>query len=80
MIIDISPVQVSHECTKIEVIMPTFNLGATEGFVYVNFMTVNGAVVRSEMVTIPESVYVDWGVDDTYIVNYVMSELNIIAA
>jgi hypothetical protein len=80
MIINIEPFTVAFVGTKVDIQMPMFALGATEGYAYAQIMTADGRVVKSERVYIPPEVYAGWGEDDRYIVDYVMEQLNIIEA
>lgn len=80
MPIPIVPIETVRECTQIEIVMPSFSLNATEGFVYVYFMTADGNTFKSERVEIPSNIYAEWGTDDMYIVQYAMAQLNIIGA
>lgn len=78
MIINIEPYTVAHTGTKVEVTMPQFELGATDGYAYAHIFEESGRIVKSERVHIPPEVWQEWGQDDRFIVDYVLAELNII--
>lgn len=80
MILNIEPYPVSHIGTKVEISIPQFELGATEGYAYAHIMTELGMIVKSERVLIPSEVWQEWGQDDRFIVDYVLEQLNIIEA
>lgn len=77
MIVDIEPFSVSFSCTKLDVVLPSFELGATDCTVYADLTLDSGAVVKREIVHIPPDVYANWGQDDKFIVDYVAKKLNI---
>jgi hypothetical protein len=79
MIVQITPTSVTNTSTSVEVTMPDFKLGSTEGNARVIFMTSEGAFIDLKHIPIPPEVYVQWGTDDNFIVNYVLQQLNLIA-
>jgi hypothetical protein len=78
MIVDISPVSIAYVASKIEIRMDDFQLGAATGTCTVYYMD-GPRVVKAERVEIPEEVYVEWGTDDSFIAQYVLTALNLIA-
>lgn len=77
MDITINPVNVTHTCNRIQISMDDFTLNATTGMCRVYFYNTAGVVVKVERIQIPEEVYVNWGVDDQFIVDYVLETLNL---
>lgn len=78
MIANIAPITITHTATKIEILMNEFKLGATTGSCTVYLMD-EFRVVDAKRVDIPEEVYATWGTDDSFIVDYVLQVLNLIA-
>jgi ABC-type antimicrobial peptide transport system permease subunit len=73
----IAPFAVTKQATKIQLMIPSFELNETVMDVYVMLSTDDGRVVDSRTVHIPPDVYAKWGTDDDYIVNYVASQVGV---
>lgn len=80
MIVQISPTTIAQTASNLEITMPEFKLGDTEGTARVIFLTSEGAAADIKYIHIPPDVYSQWGTDDSFIVNYVLEMLNLIAA
>lgn len=78
MIVNITPITVAYTVTKVEIRMDDFQLGATTGTCAVYFFDGQRAV-KAERVEIPEEIYSEWGQDDSFITQYVLTALNLIA-
>lgn len=77
MIIEIEPYAVTNVGTRVDIQMPSFELGATFGYAYAHISTDDGMIVKTERVLIPAEVYGEWGQDDKFIVDYVMQQLDL---
>lgn len=77
MIVNIEPL--SQSITQVQIRVIDFNLMATSCVCEVAYMS-ESVCVRVEKVDIPEEIYTQWGTDDSVIVNYVLQQLNLIAA
>lgn len=75
--IAVEPVTKTQQIARIQLSVPQFVLNATEMDVYVTMYTSEMRFVDSQMVHIPPDVYSEWGQDDSHIVNYVLSQLNL---
>ena len=73
----IVPFPVTFVATQVEVTIPSFTLNATEGSAMVDIFTAEGRIVDRKYVPIPAEIYVQWGVDDNFVVDYVLGELGI---
>jgi hypothetical protein len=73
--IDVAPVSVSLDITKVHVLCSNFELNATEGSVQVVRYTANDRFVDTQIVLIPSEVYVNWGTDDNVIIDYALQQL-----
>jgi hypothetical protein len=80
MIVNIQPFMVTYTGTKVEIAMPEFQLASTDGYAWAHVMTTEGRIIKSDRVYIPAATWSAWGQDDSVIVNYVLGQLNIIAA
>lgn len=80
MIVQISPTTIAQTASNLEITMPEFKLASVDGNARVLFLTSEGAGIKVQFVYIPPEVYSQWGEDDNYIVNYVLEQLNLIAA
>jgi len=63
--------------TKVQIRMPNFSLLATETDVSVMMYSANDQFVKGVLVHIPADIYSQWGTDDNFIVDYVLSELGL---
>lgn len=78
MIVNIEPITFSETSDHIQITLDDFQLNATTGKCRVYFYDINTSrVLKVEHVTIPESVYANWGTDDQFIVDYVVQALNV---
>lgn len=75
--ISVVPKPVMQEITKAQLSMPTFSLHATQDVVYVTLMTADNKVIDRKAVDIPPDVYTAWGQDDSFIVGYVLEQLDL---
>lgn len=79
MIVNVSPVTVAHTIQSVEIRFDEFALKATKGACTVLYLS-DHRVVKIERVEIPEDVYTSWGTDDQVIIDYVLSQLNLMEA
>lgn len=63
--------------TKVRIDLPSFELNATEATAHVTMFTEETRFVEAKTVTIPPEVYVAWGTDDNFIIDYVLTELGL---
>lgn len=75
--IPIAPFSVTKQATKIQLTVPSFQLNETEMDVYVTLYSDDDHLVDTRIIHIPPAVYAQWGTDDDYIVNYVITQLGV---
>lgn len=80
MIVDIEPFAISNIGLKADIRMPDFQLGSTNGHAVCYILNENDVVLKLERVFIPDEIYAQWGQDDMFVVNYVLQQMNLIAA
>lgn len=80
MIVDIQPTTIAHIGVKVEIRIPDFQLGATTGLAVGFVLNEQGGVVKAEQITLPAEIYAQWGQDDRFIADYVLQQMNLIAA
>lgn len=76
---DIFIVPIDKTFTEIKVIaeFANFQLGATEGDMYITFYDINNTFVERKIVHIPPEIYSQWGTDDNFIIDYAFSQLGV---
>lgn len=78
--IDITPIQVPTKGTavKLWVTIQNLTLVPTNGVMArYNLLDENTQILISGNLEIPKSIYDQWGTDDTYMVDYILGELNL---
>lgn len=73
----ISPITKSFQVTKIVLSVQSFYLLQTEMDVMVDFFTDDSKLVDRTIVHIPPDIHAQWGVDDAFIVDYVLTKLKL---
>ena len=77
---NIQPIEIATKgtATKIEIVVMAFKLNPTDGIRMSYQLTdeQNNGLLGGT-ITIPMTVYEQWGVDDSYIVDYVLNELSL---
>lgn len=75
--VDPATVTKSDVVTKIRLTIPHFFLNATTMDVFVGMFTADDKFVDNRMIHVPEDIYKEWGNDDNYIIDYVVSQLKL---
>lgn len=75
--IDIQPFTKQSIVTKVSVDLPSFTLNATETTAHITMFTEETRFVEAKTVHIPPEIYSEWGQDDNFIVDYVLTELSL---
>lgn len=75
--IEIQPFTKESIVTKVSIDLPSFTLNAAEATAHVTMFTEETRFVEAKTVPIPSEVYVAWGTDDNFIIDYVLTELGL---
>lgn len=73
----IIPVEKTILETKVLLDFPIFQLNATEADIYATFYDSNDIFVERKIVHIPPEIYIQWGTDDNFIIDYAFSQLGV---
>jgi hypothetical protein len=71
----ITPINETIQVTKVSIEMQGFQLNATSGQAVVIMYDNNDHCINTQIVDIPEAIYKQWGTDDNYIIDYVLSQI-----
>lgn len=75
--IEIQPFTKESIVTKVSIELPSFALNATETTAHVTMFTAETRFVEVRTVNIPPEIYSEWGTDDNFIIDYVLTELGL---